>query len=165
MSTPGIYEAGLGKNADEWDAISLNYTSGTTGNPKGVVYHHRGAYADGLGNVLTVGMPSTRSISGRCRCSTATAGASRGRWRCIGGHHVCLRQVRAKAIYDAIADHKVTHLCGAPIVMSTMLLNAPEKSGASFDQTVQFFTAAAPPPEACWPPWPMPASTSPTSMG
>jgi acyl-CoA synthetase (AMP-forming)/AMP-acid ligase II len=87
-----------------------------------------------------------RSISGRCRCSTATAGASPG--RCVvAGTHVCLRWVRAKAMYDAIADHGVTHLCGAPIVMAT-LLNAPEDEKRDFPQRVRFNTAAAPPPEA-----------------
>ena len=74
---------------------------------------------------------SIRSISGRCRCSTATAGASPGRSRSSAGTHVCLRQVRAKAMYDALADHGVTHLCGAPIVMST-LLNAPAEEKRDF---------------------------------
>ena len=90
---------------------------------------------------------SIRSICGRCRCSTATAGASRGRSRSVAGTHVCLRQVRAPAMYDAIASHKVTHLCGAPIVMST-LLNAPEAEKKPLPHVVEFFTAAAPPPEA-----------------
>jgi fatty-acyl-CoA synthase len=71
--------------ADEWDAISLNYTSGTTGNPKGVVYHHRGAYLNALGNILAWGMTGARYISGRSLCSTATGGALRGQWRRSGG--------------------------------------------------------------------------------
>ena len=91
--------------------------------------------------------PSIRSICGRCRCSTATAGASPGRSRCVAGTHVCLRQVRAAAMYDAIASHKVTHLCGAPIVMAT-LLNAPAAEKKPLPHMVEFFTAAAPPPEA-----------------
>jgi fatty-acyl-CoA synthase len=94
---------------DEWEAIALNYTSGTTGNPKGVVYHHRGAYLNAVGNTLEWdGCRCTRSTSGPCRCSTATAGASPGPSP-RAGTNVCLRKVdRAKAIYDAIADHGVT---------------------------------------------------------
>ena len=132
---------------DEWDAISLNYTSGTTGNPKGVVYHHRGAYLTALGNVLPSAMGKHPvylwtlpmfHCNGWCFPWTISI---------LAGTHVCLRQVRAPAMYDAIADHKVTHLCGAPIVMST-LLNAPAAEKRAFDHCVEFFTAAAPPPEA-----------------
>ncbi|PSC06998.1 acyl-CoA synthetase [Alsobacter soli] len=132
---------------DEWDAISLNYTSGTTGNPKGVVYHHRGAALLAQGNVLTCNMGKHPvylwtlpmfHCNGWCFPWSISAAV---------GTHVCLRYVRAKAMYDAIADHKVTHLCGAPIVMST-LLNAPEAEKRPLPHTVEFFTAAAPPPEA-----------------
>ena len=132
---------------DEWDAIALNYTSGTTGDPKGVVYHHRGASLLATSNVLTGGMQRHPvylwtlpmfHCNGWCFPWTICL---------LAGTHVCLRQVRAKAIYDALADHGVTHMCGAPIVMST-LLNAPEAERRSFPQTVAFFTAAAPPPEA-----------------
>jgi fatty-acyl-CoA synthase len=131
---------------DEWDSLSLNYTSGTTGNPKGVVYHHRGAALMGYGNVIASGMAKhpvylwTLPMF-HCNgwCFPWTLGV-------VAGTHVCLRWVRAKAMYDAIADHGVTHLCGAPIVMST-LINADEKDKRSFPQTVSFNTAAAPPPE------------------
>ena len=132
---------------DEWNAISLNYTSGTTGNPKGVVYHHRGAALMAYTNTIHAGM-GQHSVylwtlpmfhcNGWCFPWTLAVTAST---------HVCLRWVRAKAMYDAIADHGVTTLCGAPIVMST-LLNAPDAEKRDFPQTVTFNTAAAPPPEA-----------------
>jgi fatty-acyl-CoA synthase len=132
---------------DEWDAIALNYTSGTTGNPKGVVYHHRGAYLLALGNVVTCGMTKHPvylwtlpmfHCNGWCFPWSISA---------VAGTHVCLRWVRARAMYDAISDHGVTHLCGAPIVMS-LLLNAPAEEKRPIDRTISFFTAAAPPPEA-----------------
>ena len=133
--------------SDEWDAIALNYTSGTTGDPKGVVYHHRGAYLLAIGNVLT-GSMSKHCVylwtlpmfhcNGWCFPWTISV---------VAGTHVCLRQVRAPAMYDAIAAHKVTHLCGAPIVMAT-LLNAPAAEKKPLPHVVEFFTAAAPPPEA-----------------
>ena len=132
---------------DEWDSISLNYTSGTTGNPKGVVYHHRGAALMGYSNVIASGMGrhpvylwTLPMFHCNGWCFPWTLGV-------VGGTHVCLRWVRARAMYDAIADHGVTHLCGAPIVMAT-LLNAPDDEKREFSQTVSFNTAAAPPPEA-----------------
>jgi fatty-acyl-CoA synthase len=132
---------------DEWDAISLNYTSGTTGDPKGVVYHHRGAALLATGNVVTSSMKKHAvylwtlpmfHCNGWCFPWSISV--------CIGTH-VCLRQVRAKQMYDLIAEHKVTHLCGAPIVMAT-LLNAPDDEKKPLPHVVEFFTAAAPPPEA-----------------
>jgi 3-(methylthio)propionyl---CoA ligase len=132
---------------NEWDAISLNYTSGTTGDPKGVVYHHRGAHLLALGNVITCGMGKHPvylwtlpmfHCNGWCFTWTLSI---------VAGTHVCLRAVRAAPIFDAIASHKVTHLCGAPIVMST-LLNAPPAEKKPLPHIVQFATAAAPPPEA-----------------
>ncbi|HRE22493.1 MAG TPA: acyl-CoA synthetase [Rhabdaerophilum sp.] len=133
--------------ADEWDAIALNYTSGTTGNPKGVVYSHRSAYLMCFANSLATDigrhpiylwtLPMFH-CNGWCFPWTLSA---------VAGTHVCLRHVRAKAIFDAILDHGVTHLCGAPIVMST-LLNAKLEEKAAFTTRVKFITAAAPPPES-----------------
>ncbi len=132
---------------DEWESVSLNYTSGTTGNPKGVVYHHRGAALMGYSNVVASGMGKhpvylwTLPMF-HCNgwCFPWTLGV-------VAGTHVCLRWVRAAAMYDAIAGHGVTHLCGAPIVMAT-LLNAPDEEKRQFEQKVSFNTAAAPPPES-----------------
>jgi len=133
--------------ADEWQAITLNYTSGTTGNPKGVVYHHRGAYLNALGNILAWGMRGHPvylwtlpmfHCNGWCFPWTVTA---------LAGTHVCLRRVEAKAIYDAIAEHEVTHLCGAPIVLG-MLINAKAEERRPLGRTVEIMTAAAPPPPA-----------------
>jgi len=131
---------------DEWDAISINYTSGTTGDPKGVVSHHRGAYLLAQGNALTTSMAKHAvylwtlpmfHCNGWCFPWTLSA---------IIGTHVCLRQVRAESIWTALAEEGVTHLCGAPIVMSLMI-SAPAHEKRKLDHTVQFFTAAAPPPE------------------
>ena len=132
---------------DEWDAISLNYTSGTTGNPKGVVYHHRGAALMGYANIVAAEMTGHPvylwtlpmfHCNGWCFPWTLALQA---------GTHVCLRWVRAKAMYDAIAEHGVTHLCGAPIVMAA-LINAEDSDKRDFSHTVTFNTAAAPPPQA-----------------
>jgi fatty-acyl-CoA synthase len=132
---------------DEWDAITLNYTSGTTGDPKGVVYHHRGAHLLAMGNVITCGMRQHSvylwtlpmfHCNGWCFPWTISI---------VAGTHVCLRTVRAGAMYDAIHHHKVTHLCGAPIVMAA-LLNATAAEKKPLPHVVNFATAAAPPPEA-----------------
>jgi len=132
---------------DEWNAISLNYTSGTTGNPKGVVYHHRGAALMCYANSIETGMTihpiylwtlPMYHCNGWCFTWSITM---------MGGTHICLRWVRAKAIYDAIVDHHVTNLSGAPIVMAT-LLNASPDEKRQITHTVAFNHAAAPPPAA-----------------
>jgi len=132
---------------DEWDAIALNYTSGTTGNPKGVVYHHRGAHLNALGNVLVWGMRQHPvylwtlpmfHCNGWCFPWTITA---------MAGTHVCLRRVEAAAIYQAIAREGVTHLCGAPVVMN-MLLNAEPGKRPPLDRCIEMMTAGAAPPAA-----------------
>jgi len=130
---------------DEWRAIALNYTSGTTGNPKGVVYHYRGAYLNALGNALTWGMPKHPvylwtlpmfHCNGWCFPWTIAAQA---------GTNVCLRRVETRAIFEAIAQHRVTHLCGAPIIMQ-LILAATSEQQSSFSHQVHMLTAAAPPP-------------------
>ena len=133
--------------ADEWQAIALNYTSGTTGNPKGVVYHHRGAYLNALGNAVTWAMGHHPvylwtlpmfHCNGWCFPWTVTA---------LAGTHVCLRRVDAKRIYEAVAELGVTHMCGAPIVLNT-LINAPKADKRVLDRPVQVMTAGAAPPAA-----------------
>ncbi len=116
--------------ADEWDAISLNYTSGTTGNPKGVVYHHRGAALMCYANTLETGMGLHPVYLWTLPMFHCNGWCFPWSLSVVAGTHVCLRWVRAKAMYDAIADHRVTHLSGAPIVMTT-LLNATRRGKAS----------------------------------
>ncbi|MCY4219882.1 MAG: AMP-binding protein [Gammaproteobacteria bacterium] len=132
---------------DEWDAISLNYTSGTTGNPKGVVYHYRGAYLNALGNIVAWEMPHHPvylwtlpmfHCNGWCFPWTMAA---------VAGVNICLRQIHSKSIFDAIVDHGVTHFCGAPVVMG-MVINAQEDEKRTFSHQVNMMTAAAPPPSA-----------------
>ena len=132
---------------DEWDAIALNYTSGTTGNPKGVVYHHRGAAVNAISNILEWDMPKHSvylwtlpmfHCNGWCFPWTVAARA---------GVNVCLRRVEAKAIFDAIRDHGVTHYCGAPIVQS-LLVNAPAEMKQGVPAGVKAMVAGAAPPAA-----------------
>ena len=131
---------------DEWDAISLNYTSGTTGNPKGVVSHHRGAYLIATGNVLTQEMAKHPVYLWTLPMFHCNGWGYPWSLSVTGGTHVTLRAVRAKAIWQALAEHNVTHLCGAPIVMAT-ILNAPDDEKKKLARIVEFTTAAAPPPE------------------
>ncbi len=132
---------------DEWQAICLNYTSGTTGDPKGVVYHHRGAYLNALGNALAFGL-SPRTVylwtlpMFHCNGWTYPWAVT-----AVGGTHVCLRRVDPALIFPAIARHKVTHLCGAPIVLN-LLIHAPDTVKAKFDHVVEVATGGAAPPSS-----------------
>jgi fatty-acyl-CoA synthase len=132
---------------DEWDAIALNYTSGTTGDPKGVVYHHRGAYLNAVSNIVTWGMPPHSAFlwtvpmfhcNGWCFPWTMAANA---------GVNVCLRRVDAKAVVDLIRRRRVTHFCGAPVV-HRMLIDALKEDGAGLGHPVSALIAGAPPPPA-----------------
>ena len=133
--------------ADEWDSLALNYTSGTTGNPKGVVYSHRGAYLMCHANTIETGMARHAVYLWTLPMFHCNGWCFPWSLSAVAGTHVCLRAVRAKPIYDAIADHKVTNISGAPIVMS-VILNAKADERRAFTHTVTFNHAAAPPPEA-----------------
>ena len=133
--------------ADEWDPIALNYTSGTTGNPKGVVYHHRGAYLNAVSNVVSWGMPPHAvylwtlpmfHCNGWCFPWTMAVNA---------GVSVCLRKVDPARIFELIKEHHITHMCGAPIVYG-MLINAPQECRQGLNHTVNGLIAGAAPPAA-----------------
>ncbi|RFA28595.1 acyl-CoA synthetase [Alkalilimnicola ehrlichii] len=133
--------------SNEWQAIALNYTSGTTGNPKGVVYHHRGAHLNSLSNIIGLGLPAGAvylwtlpmfHCNGWCYPWAVTA---------VAGTHVCIRQPQPAVVFDAIAKHEVTHFCAAPVVLN-MLINAPKEQKQAFEHTVTVATGGAAPPAA-----------------
>ncbi len=132
---------------DEWESIALNYTSGTTGKPKGVVYHHRGAYLNAMGQVLSWRMtlhPVYLTIVPLFHCN---GWCHTWMMPMVGGTIVCCRDITAPAIFNAIADEGVTHFGGAPIVLN-MLVNAPDEQRREFGHVVEVFTAGAPPAPA-----------------
>ncbi len=133
--------------ADEWEAISLNYTSGTTGNPKGVVYHHRGAALMCYANTIATGMGRHPVYLWTLPMFHCNGWCFTWSLALVAGTHVCLRWVRAKAMYDAIVEHQVTNISGAPIVMATLLGASPEEK-REITHRVSFNHAAAPPPQA-----------------
>ncbi|WP_020558773.1 acyl-CoA synthetase [Thiofilum flexile] len=133
--------------ANEWDAISLNYTSGTTGDPKGVVYHHRGAYLNAVSNILSWGMPNQARYLWTLPMFHCNGWCFPWVLAAIAGVNVCLRHVRADKIVDLIAEEKVDHLCGAPIVLS-MIAGVSAEAKARLNHPVKVMTAGAPPPAA-----------------
>ena len=148
------YEALLGEGdpeaewvlpRDEWEPIALNYTSGTTGNPKGVVYHHRGALLNALGNAITLGLDRHSVYLWTLPMFHCNGWTHSWAVTAVAGTHVCLRRVEPAPIFAAIADHRVTHLCGAPIVLN-LLVHAPEEVKRRFDHVVEVATGGAAPP-------------------
>ena len=133
--------------SDEWESMALNYTSGTTGNPKGVVFHHRGAFLNAMGNAIAFGLDSHSRYLWtlpmfHCNGWTFTWAVT-----AVGGTHVCLRAVDPPLIFQLIEEHKVSHMCGAPIVLN-MLVHAPEEAKRSFEHSVEIATGGAAPPSA-----------------
>ena len=132
---------------DEWESIALNYTSGTTGLPKGVVYHHRGSYLMALGSVTAFSMPMHPTYMWIVPMFHCNGWGNPYTLAVLAGTSVCLRYVSAKNMFDAIADNKVTHFGGAPIVLN-FLIQATDDERKSFDHKINVVTAAAPPPAA-----------------
>ena len=130
---------------DEWDAISLNYTSGTTGKPKGVVYHHRGAYMNALSNITGWEMSEHPRYLWTLPMFHCNGWCFPWSLAAIAGVSICSRSVSGSGIYAAIKDHRVTHLCGAPIVLN-LIINTEASEQFKPDYTVRVMTAAAPPP-------------------
>jgi fatty-acyl-CoA synthase len=131
---------------DEWDAIALNYTSGTTGNPKGVVLHHRGAYLNAVNNIVTWGMGHFPVYLWTLPMFHCNGWCFPWTLACLAGTSVCLRRVEAPAIFEAIRQHRVTHYCGAPVVHS-LLVNAPDGLRAGIEHEVHGMIAGAAPPQ------------------
>ena len=143
----GDPEAAWSLPQDEWAPIALNYTSGTTGNPKGVVYHHRGAYLNALGNAITFGLDRHSVYLWTLPMFHCSGWTYPWAVTAVAGTHVCLRRVEPAPIFTAIAEHKVTHLCGAPVVLN-MLVHAPDNVKCRFDHAVEIATGGAAPPSA-----------------
>jgi len=150
------YEAFLGEGdpeaewavpLDEWEPIALNYTSGTTGNPKGVVYHHRGALLNALGNAITLGLDRHSVYLWTLPMFHCNGWTHSWAVTAVAGTHVCLRRVEPEPILAAIAEHRVTHLCGAPIVLN-LLVHAPDEVKRRFDHVVEVATGGSAPPSA-----------------
>ena len=132
---------------DEWNAIALNYTSGTTGNPKGVVAHHRGAYLAAMSNLVSWGMPPQSVYLWTLPMFHCNGWCFPWAMAANSGTNVCLRKVEAAPIFQAIREHKVSHYCGAPIVQA-LLINAPAEQRAGIEQSVATLVAGAAPPVA-----------------
>jgi fatty-acyl-CoA synthase len=132
---------------DEWQALALNYTSGTSGRPKGVVYHHRGSYLMSLGTVAAWGLPNHPTYLYTVPMFHCNGWGHAWTMAALAGTVVCCRYVTAKNIFDAVAEHRITHFGGAPVVLG-LLINAPEEERRTFDHPVKVLTAGAPPPSA-----------------
>jgi fatty-acyl-CoA synthase len=132
---------------DEWEPIALNYTSGTTGNPKGVVFHHRGAFLNAIGNAIAFGLGPHSVYLWTLPMFHCNGWTYPWAVTAVAGTHVCLRRVDPAMIFAAIADHRVTHLCGAPIVLN-MLAHAPDTMKRRFDHVAEIATGGAAPPSA-----------------
>ncbi|MCW5679938.1 MAG: acyl-CoA synthetase [Xanthobacteraceae bacterium] len=131
--------------SEEWHPLALSYTSGTTGDPKGVVYHHRGAYLNALANIAAWELPKRPVLLWTLPVFHSLGWCFPWSVTLMGGTHVCLRKVEARAIYSTIVSERVSHMCGAPIVLST-LINAPDEEVTRFDWTVKMMLGGSPPP-------------------
>ena len=132
---------------DEWEPIALNYTSGTSGNPKGVVFHHRGALLNAIGNAIIFGLGLDSVYLWTLPMFHCNGWTYPWAVTAVAGTHVCLRRIDPAMIFAAIAEHRITHLCGAPIVLN-MLAHAPDTIKRRFDHVVEIATGGAAPPSA-----------------